>query len=90
MTTNQQLLRHTKMAKYRLYSYDVWGNTREGFWVNDIYRTATVIEINPEYSDYRINRILSGKGIVYDWHEFVIYANLKRNGKPLFELRPEE
>lgn len=75
------------MAKYRMIAYDVWGNSKEGFWVNQSFYTDTYIDIEDGYSDYRINRILGVKGITYDWHESEIYASLKKNGKPLFELR---
>ena len=78
------------MAKYRLISYDTWGNSKEGFWVNDLFSTDIIVDIDPSYSDYRINRLLKIHGVKYDrqWaHDTYLYAENKRNGKPLFELR---
>lgn len=30
---------------WRMYTYDVWGNARDGFEVNNVFRTGHVIEI---------------------------------------------
>ena len=82
---------NTKMARYRLISYDVWGNSKDGWWVNDLFATGIYIDIAEDYSDYRINRLLKVHGVKYvrQWgHEDYLYAENKSNGKPLFELRP--
>jgi hypothetical protein len=31
-----------RTRRYRVYTYDVWGNARDGFDVNDVYRHGTV------------------------------------------------
>lgn len=40
------------MAKWRFYSYDVWGRGADS-WVNDIYKTDLVLDLpdNPSTSD---------------------------------------
>lgn len=34
--------KETRLVKYRLWSYDVWGNPRDGFEVNDRYPCAEI------------------------------------------------
>ena len=88
------------MPKYKLYTYDVWGNTKEGFWVNDIHAAMrgtsilnaenVIIELKGNETDYQINRKLGLRGIIWtdQWaEEDYMYGNLKRNGKPIGELR---
>ena len=40
------------MAKWRFYSYDVWGRGTDS-WVNDVYRTDLVLDLpdNPSASE---------------------------------------
>ena len=93
--------------KYRLYTYDVWGNSKDGYEVNDIhiatrYADSTrsilaieqvIINIDPETAtDYQINRLLNARGITwesaFDSDESpTLYGTVKRNGKPIAELR---
>lgn len=74
--------------QYRLYTYDVWGNAKEGYWVNDVFSTNTYIELKDNATDYQINRLLGGRGIVWEGDpEHTLYGNDKRNGKPIAELR---
>lgn len=76
------------MQKYRLYIYEVWGNARDGFEVNDVWRTDTVIEIAESTTDYQINRKLGARNCAWDgeWG-YTLYATNKRNGRPEGELR---
>lgn len=52
---------------WQVYTYDVWGNRRDGYDVNDVYRQGTV-EIN-----LRPNRHNTGTP-----HEFVSYSPTDR------------
>jgi hypothetical protein len=92
--------------KYRLYTYDVWGNARDGYEVNDIHIATRyadsshnimaieqiIIDIDPETAtDYQINRLLKCRGITWESdyrYEMYLYGTVKRNGKPIAELRP--
>jgi hypothetical protein len=74
--------------QYRLYTYDVWGNARDGFEVNDVYATSTHIELMEESTDYQINRLLGGRGIKWEGeYGYTLYGKNKRNGRPIAELR---
>jgi hypothetical protein len=76
--------------KYRFVSYDVWGNSKDGFEVNAAYYTSQYYDIEDGDSDYKINRKIGVRNVTYEWHENAIYASLKNNGKPAFELRSAE
>ena len=75
--------------RYRLYTYDLWGNARDGYDVNDVYRTGVVIELPDDASDYLINRRLGERGITWDGEPgYVLYGNSSRDpSKPVAELR---
>jgi hypothetical protein len=76
-------------VKYRLYTYDLLGNAKDGFEVNDVYRTSTVIEVQDDTSDRAINRRIGGRGIVWDGEAgYTLYGETK-TGKPVCELRAE-
>jgi hypothetical protein len=47
----------TKSIKYTVCSLDVWGNTEEGYDVNDSHKIGT-IELDPEISDAAIIQAL--------------------------------
>ncbi len=76
--------------KYRLCTYDLWGNAREGWEVNAVYRTNTIIEIDETTTDRAINRRLGIKGAVYSGEFGYQQFAVNKNGKPLFELHPAE
>jgi hypothetical protein len=74
--------------KYQLYTYDIWGNARDGFEVNDVYRQSLIVDISENTSDMAINRRIGGRGI--EWggeHGYTLYGTNKRNGCPVCELR---
>ena len=76
--------------KYQLYTYDLWGNAKDGFEVNDVYRSSTIIDVQEDTSDLAINRRIQGRGIVWDGeHGYTLYGASK-TGKPICELRPLE
>ena len=88
--------------KYKLYLYDVWGNTKDGFEVNNIFAAQIsldgsifnteniIIEVSENDSDYQINRKIKCRAI--EWECFnedeIFYGSNKTNGKPFGELRP--
>jgi hypothetical protein len=87
------------MAKWRYYSYDVWGNKRDGYDVNNVFETDEVIDIpNVVQSDKALITYLRNIGfmkkkglrrnlIEIEGDEGIIY--LSYNGKPDGELRKE-
>jgi hypothetical protein len=83
---------------YRWYSYDVWGNKKDGYDVNDVFRTNDVVFIpNKVSSDADMTKYLKKQGffkkevknkfVEYRGDEHVIYVDYK--GKPEGELRVE-
>lgn len=74
--------------KYQYISYDVWGNRKDGYEVNQSFLTSYFYEIPDDASDYQINRIIGVQGAVYDGDpNYTLYAKSKKNDRPLFELR---
>lgn len=70
------------IRKYRLITYDVWGNARDGWEVNNSFSTGTVVEIKcklvvhnagtpHEFASYaptdrQLSRSIGEKGLVWD------------------------
>ena len=92
--------------KYELYSYDVWGNNREGYEVNDLYYQCT-IEIDNEShewtTDKQIIQALKKEGYLkknarfssFEIHDgesslYITYNTNKCSGYPIYELRRKE
>jgi hypothetical protein len=79
--------------EYEVISYDVWGNARDGFDVNDSRRTGVVVTIEDTDTDATINRklgragITGAQGVRWDGDEYALYGEYKRNGRPAAELR---
>ena len=74
--------------EYEIISYDVWGNAREGFEVNQAFRTGRRVTVNEGDSDYAINRRLGVRGVEWDGDpEYTLYGTVKRNGRPALELQ---
>ena len=81
--------------KYRVYTYDLWGNDDDGFEVNDVFRTSLIIAFGRDFSDAlivkKIRKLFSKKLFARffetEGDENTIYANYK--GCPLCELRLE-
>lgn len=83
--------------QYQLITYDVWGNTRDGYEVNAAYTTANYIELNGDESDGLINRRLNVLGVINargtTWGGepgHTLYGTNKGNGRPVCELRAVE
>lgn len=86
-------------VRWRLYTYDVWGNDEDGFEVNDVYRQSTVLEIPADADEDEIMDMMEAedgplvKGTCeiprcFDTED-VIYFERKDNGKPVCEIRKE-
>lgn len=95
----------TKIRKYRLWTYDVWGNARDGFDVNDrydhgyvtiackceVFNAGTPMEFTTyEPTDRQLSRAAGFKGVTWDGSEGSYYAEASRNGRPVGELDEEE
>lgn len=52
------------MRTYDVHTYDVWGNARDGYSVNDRYMRQAKIELPDEVDDKAIIRALKSAGIV--------------------------
>ena len=85
------------MAKFQVWSLDVWGNETDGFDVNDRAKVGT-IDLVDDCPDMEVIDALVDAGIAYaardvrhspsvEWDDentAMIYA--PRTGKPLFEI----
>lgn len=91
----------TKRMIFRLWTYDVWGNARDGYNVNDrfdqgeitltarckVYNVGTPNEFaSYELSDRQLNRAIGARGLTWDGEsEYTLYAETE-SGKPVCEL----
>ena len=83
------------IEKYELIEYDVWGNARDGYDVNQTFRTGQYYDIDPDWADKKliselkkdglIRKSIKFKSIEIDGDKFSIYFEYKN--KPEFELR---
>jgi hypothetical protein len=72
--------------RYRVVKYDVWGNAKDGWEVNNKFTTGRFVELDGDESDYVINRRVGTEGCTWEGEDGVLYGTLKRNGKPVMEL----
>jgi hypothetical protein len=83
---------------YRLYTYDVWGNEKDGYEVNDCFKTSEVYEIDNDLSDKDLIKSLKTQGLIKKGihaksitidgePDYTFYFEYK--GRPEFELRLE-
>jgi hypothetical protein len=94
-----------KTRHFRLWTYDVWGNAREGFDVNDRYSHGTVSirckrEVyNPgspmqfvayDPTDRQLSRAAGFTRVEWDGSDGAYTAQLKSNGRPIGELCEQE
>jgi hypothetical protein len=75
--------------KMQVISYDIWGNAKDGFEVNQAFYTGKHVDIGDTDSNMAINRKLGIRGVTWDGDEYCLYGTLKRNGMPALELRVE-
>jgi hypothetical protein len=85
--------------QYRVYDYDVWGNKKDGFEVNDTFQTPYKVELHHESSDRDIIKALKDVGFLA---KHAKYSNFQIDGEyeyglnitylptsyPLCELKP--
>ena len=92
----------TKILVYRLWTYDVWGNARDGFEVNDRYKQGiykirvrgtvhnqgTPHEFTSFHpTDIQLARALGLRGAEWEGESnHTLYATSKRNSRPICEL----
>lgn len=90
------------MVKWRWYSYDTWGNKKDGYEVNQVFRTSIYVDI-PEVvlnSDEAIKRHLKkdgfikkgvrGRDITFEEFMYEDSIGIMFKGKPIGELRREK
>ncbi|MBT9176525.1 MAG: hypothetical protein DDT20_00844 [Firmicutes bacterium] len=90
-----------KTRTYALWTYDVWGNARDGFNVNDRYLQGEVLIIckrkvfnantpmeftTYEPTDRQLSRVAGFAGVSWEGQEGDYTAELTRNGYPVGEL----
>jgi len=89
------------MKTYKLINYDVWGNKKDGWQVNDAHYTGILIELPDNFTDLQVKQALyrsgfTSKGIlpakisIDGEPNYSLYINLEAKqycGKPLCELR---
>ena len=82
--------------RYEWYEYEVWGDEKEGWRVNDIWPTGDEFEIDDEWSRHQLishlrrhkffKRGVREKDVEVEWWEDVIGLSYK--GRPEGEFRP--
>jgi len=85
------------MKTYKVVSYDVWGNKKDGFEVNEAHYTSFTVELSEDATNREIVKALKDcgylkkglhtKSVRIDGDEYCIYFSDARNGKPEGELR---
>jgi hypothetical protein len=85
------------MVAYKLEkrTYDVWGNARDGWEVNDSFASGTFDSDKPvkDLTDPEIKEILGihpNVKIDTDGDEMIVYVNRRRDGYPLGEIYQED
>ena len=90
--------------KYRLYTYDLWGNEKDGYDVNNVYASEITIDIDPNAHDETIIKKIKASMPVqqrkrrYRSKDFIVEGGdtpecfiwITHKGVPFCELRPEE
>lgn len=94
-----------KLRTFRLWTYDVWGNARDGFDVNDRYshgnvsikckREAFNVGTSMEFStweptDRQLSRAANATRCAWEGQDGTYYAQDSRNGRPVGELCEDE
>ena len=84
---------------YNVHGLDVWGNAREGFWVNDVYPSQGKVTIYDGATDKEIVQSLKREGFIDPKIRFSsvridgepgydLYIEETRTGRGVYELRP--
>lgn len=64
--------------RYEVLSLDVWGNARDGFYVNEVHRTGIVLECTAVLKHYNVGR--AGEFYQYEPADKYVVRALKRAG----------
>lgn len=76
--------------KFQLFEYDVWGNAKEGFQVNDFFRVGEYELSGDEKESEILELIEAKKGVVIDHTQssdtYIEFVD-RKNGKPCGSLR---
>ena len=95
LPTRKQIMATTTVSTYRLYSYDLWGNSEDGYEVNDVASTGLTYDIPDQASDDEILSIVfeGDKGSFEVNGNYccsnTIYIDSVEEGAPAYELRKE-
>jgi hypothetical protein len=86
--------------RYQLYTYDVWGNEKDGYEVNNIFSTNAIYELDENMTDKEIVKALKDQGLIKKGihtssieidgeMDYTLYFDDVKGGhcKPDFELR---
>src|SRR5678815_2845918 len=94
----------SKTRKFRIFTYDVWGNARDGFDVNDryshglveirckreVFNAGTPHEFETfEPTDRQLSRASGFYGVSWDGSDGAFYAEANKNGRPVGKLIEE-
>lgn len=55
-------IRGKKYVRFEILSLDVWGNAREGFWLNDVHHSGVFVTLPEEFTDKDIILALKRAG----------------------------
>lgn len=87
--------------EYKIISYDVWGNPKDGFEVNDNYDTGITLELLENSSDYTVISELKKAGFLkktakntkfevdgdFSHSLYIDHVTQRRGSYPFCELR---
>lgn len=80
------------MSKYQLYTYDLWGNDKDGYNINDYYVQNEFFDILDDMTEQQIISLIdftkpSNIEIANHSPENEIYFVTIEEGRPVCELR---
>ncbi len=85
------------IKEYELIEYDVWGNARDGYEVNQAFTTGQFYDIDPDWSNEQLIKYLKSEGLLkksvrkrsikIDGDKYALYFTHTPTGRPGFELR---
>lgn len=88
------------MSIWTLYNYDIVGNSKDGYTVNNTYEVAGNLEVKDDASYRDIMQYLKSQGYLkktcqlryleFDGDDEIIFINQIKDGMPIFELRKNE
>lgn len=77
--------------EFRVYALDVWGNSEDGYEVNDCIATDNIIELSDDWTPKDIaEQIMEDRTIrlsIEGDEDFTLYVDREKDGRPLVELR---